>query len=192
LWDETPHDASGVMAAISETNRMERRQPYRVNRAELPAFQHTPATPDNTGNLVASACHGSRTSWLFAERSTGYRSAPHRHDAEQMNYFVSGEMWLFIEDCGYLCGAGDIVCIPPGKWHWAVNRSAHPCVMIETHSPPVTNDQIARSTVGLLGPDEDPRTVEHRESESAQYSGDVRAIEARALAEHAAGQGDRT
>jgi mannose-6-phosphate isomerase-like protein (cupin superfamily) len=157
---------------------------YRVNRSELPTFQHTPAYHNNTGTLTASACHGSQTSWLFAERSPGYSSEPHRHDAEQINYFVSGEMWLFVEEFGYRCGPGDIIRIPPGKWHWARNRGAETAVVIETHSPSATNAQIAQSTVALLGPDEDPATIRHIDNlASGRFPGDVDAVEARAYRE---------
>ena len=161
---------------------------YRVNRSELPQFQHTPAYHNNTGSLVATACHGSRTSWLFAERSPGYSSEPHHHDAEQINYFVSGEMWLFVEEFGYRCGPGDIIRIPPGKWHWARNRGSESAVVIETHSPPATNEQIAQSTVSLLGPDEDPASVRHVNNlQSGTFPGDVEALEARAYREEGAG-----
>ena len=158
---------------------------YRVNRAELPAFEHHPKTG---GTLVAQACHGSRTSWLFAERSPGYYSEPHHHDAEQINYFVSGEMWLFVEDHGYRCKAGDIMRIPPNKWHWAKNRGSETAVVIETHAGPATNEQIAANTVSLLGPDEDPASVHHIYNlHAGGYPGDQAAVEARAFREEGEG-----
>jgi mannose-6-phosphate isomerase-like protein (cupin superfamily) len=158
--------------------------PYRVNRDDLPEIRITPDNPENTAPFIARMCHGSDTSWMFAERGPGYHTDPHHHDAEQINYVVEGEIWFFVADDGYHCRAGDIMRIPPGKWHWAWNRGPGKAVVLESHSPPLTNADIAAKIVPLLGPDEDPAAVEHRENlYTGTFPGDTKAIEARAFSE---------
>ena len=129
---------------------------------------------------------GTENSIMFAERGPGYHTRPHRHQAEQMNYIVSGEIWFFVEGNGYRCKPGDFMRVPKGRVHWAYNRGTENCVIIESHCPPlIGNDAEARKTAEpLLGPDEDVTKVNYIVNEVVPMDPKTVAdIEARALAE---------
>jgi mannose-6-phosphate isomerase-like protein (cupin superfamily) len=77
---------------------------------------------------------------MFARREKGYHSRPHRHDSEQFNYVLDGEIWFFIGEEGFRCGKGDIVRVPRELVHWTWVRADRGCTMIETHTPSLTGD----------------------------------------------------
>src|SRR5215469_9600093 len=128
---------------------------YRTRRDSLPVRRAKPSSAARDDVVLATQrIYGSETSIMFAERGPGYHTRPHRHDAEQINVIVSGEIWFFVEERGWRCRAGDIMRIPRNKVHWAYNRGDAPCTIIESHCPPlIGNDEEARKTaVPLLGP----------------------------------------
>jgi mannose-6-phosphate isomerase-like protein (cupin superfamily) len=135
---------------------------YRTRKDEVPTRRARPSSAANESVILASQrIYGHDTSIMFADRGPGYHTRPHQHDAEQMNYMVSGEIWFYVGGRGYRCKRGDIMRIPKNKVHWAWNRGTEPAVIIETHCPPlIGNDAEARTTaVPLLGPDEDKEKV---------------------------------
>ena len=137
---------------------------YRTGKDALPVRRAKPSSAARDDVVLASQrIYGSETSIMFAERGPGYHTRPHRHDAEQINVIVAGEIWFFVEERGWRCRAGDIMRIPRNKVHWAYNRGDAPCTIIESHCPPlIGNDEEARKTaVPLLGPDEDVAGVRY-------------------------------
>ncbi len=94
------------------------------------------------GQLRTKQVLGQNSSLMVAARSAGYHSEPHAHDCEQLNYVQSGEIWVFVEATAYHLRAGDFLRIPPDAVHWAWNRSAGPCELIETHTPGLDLDGI--------------------------------------------------
>ena len=135
---------------------------YRVQKSLLPTRRAPPSSAANEGVILSSQrCHGVETSIMFADRGPGYHTRPHQHDAEQMNYIVSGEIWFFVDGHGYRCRAGDIMRIPRNHVHWAFNRSNEHVTIIESHCPPlIGNNAEARKTAhALLGADENMADV---------------------------------
>lgn len=107
--------------------------------------------------FFTKAVYGNASSMLIATRPAGYHSRPHRHDCEQLNWLMSGEAWVFIEDQAYLVKAGDFLRIPSGVIHWSWNRSDKPCTVVEVHTPGLHDDTIIKSfAVGLFDADETP------------------------------------
>jgi quercetin dioxygenase-like cupin family protein len=136
---------------------MGKRQNYLANKNALPVRTAAPSSAANKGVFMSTQrVYGMDTSIMFAERGPGYHTRPHRHECEQMNYVMSGEIWFFVEDEGYLCKQGDLMRIPRGKVHWAYNCANGNAVVLESHTPPlIGNHAEARSTaVPLLGDDE--------------------------------------
>lgn len=161
---------------------------YRVNLADVPKRRARPTTTPDGEFKVVQRVYGTETSLLFADRDPGYHTNPHRHDCEQMNYIVSGEIWFFVEDKAYRCHAGDILRIPRNSLHWAWVRGRESCSVIETHSPPLPGHGEARNTaVSLLAPDE-TLSDDHvaRNARVHMDPEEVRRIEDRAIAEEEA------
>jgi mannose-6-phosphate isomerase-like protein (cupin superfamily) len=160
---------------------------YRVNKSMLPTRRARPSSAANEGVVLSSQrVYGTETSIMFADRGPDYHTRPHRHDAEQMNYIVSGEIWFFVEEHGYRCGPGDIMRIPRNVVHWAYNRGSEHAVIIESHCPPlIGNNAEARTTAHpLLGPSEEVAAVHYVVNEVIPMDADtVAKIEARAFAE---------
>lgn len=160
--------------------------PYAVNMKEIAPADMAPPEGGQVGaggTLHAQMVFGSDTSIMIAERATGYHSKPHYHDAEQMNYVVSGAIWFFIGDQGYRATQGHIVRIPRNAVHWAWVREPGGCVLFESHTPPLTGDEkMAKAAVSLLGPDEDRAAVKAIRNLWAAVDR-MEEIEARAVAE---------
>lgn len=97
------------------------------------------APDQGDGMMVLHQAHGVDASMMIAHRVPGYHTRPHKHDAEQINYIVSGEIWFFVEDRAFRCKAGDFMRIPRNRVHWAWNRSeTDEAVVMETHAPPLS------------------------------------------------------
>lgn len=114
------------------------------------------------GAMSTKMVYGNECNLMVAVRAAGYHSNPHRHDAEQLNYLLDGEVWVFIEDDAFLMKAGDFSRIPKNALHWAWNRSDKPCTLIEAHAP-ACDPQGRENAVGLYAEDEVPdlsRSVE--------------------------------
>jgi len=161
--------------------------PYAVRLKEIPPADMAPPKEMQAGQggtLYAQMAFGADTSIMIAERATGYHSKPHYHDAEQMNYVVSGSIWFFIEDQGYKATQGDIVRIPRNAVHWAWVREPGGCVLFEAHTPPLIGDEkMAKAAVSLLGPGENRADVKAVENLWANVER-MEEIEARVLAEY--------
>ena len=164
---------------------MAKKPNYRVNYDDIPELNVKPMDTGNDAPFVVRLVHGTETSIMFADRGPGYHTKPHYHDAEQINYVVSGEMWFFVDGFGYHCTKGDIMRIPRNKIHWAWNRADEHCVLIESHTPPLIGDEdLKGKAVPLLAPDEDLEAVNAVENLRDPYDqAEVDAIEARAIAE---------
>jgi len=165
---------------------MEAKPNYRVNKNDIPIREIKPkAAANDSIRMRTQKVFGSQTSLMFADRASGYHTKPHRHDAEQFNYIVSGEIWFFVDGRGYRCKPGDIMRIPRNKVHWAWNRGDNNVVVIESHTPSLVGDEHAsQKAVGLIGPDEDPKSFLHAiNSVVAMSDAEVDAIEKRAIAE---------
>jgi mannose-6-phosphate isomerase-like protein (cupin superfamily) len=158
---------------------------YRINYDDIPVINITPEDPGNVASFVVRMVYGTDTSIMFADRGPGYHTKPHYHDAEQVNIVSSGEMWFFVDQYGYRCRKGDIMRIPRNKIHWAWNRSPAPCILIESHTPPLTAvEGLQDKAVPLLGPDEDRRAIKSVDNIRDPYDqAEVDAIEARAIRE---------
>jgi quercetin dioxygenase-like cupin family protein len=138
-----------------------RQSPYLINIADVAAVDMAPPSQiDKGGALLAQMVFGSDTSFMVAERETGYHSPPHNHDAEQMNYVIDGSIWVFIGDSGFRAVKGDIFRIPRNAIHWAWVKDPGGCKLFETHTPPLTGDEkMKNGAVSMLGSDEDINKV---------------------------------
>lgn len=119
---------------------------------QVPVFTPT----SKAGVKPKQRVYGKSGTLQIAEFTPGYHSKPHKHDNEQINYILEGEIWMFVDDQGFRCERGDFQRVPQNAIHWAVVRADEPCVMMEMHSPPMmyrTNGRGAE-LVALLGPDE--------------------------------------
>jgi quercetin dioxygenase-like cupin family protein len=156
---------------------------YRVNGRDVPDAKPNPKTAtQKTGLLSAKIVFGTDTSLMIATRQRGYHSLPHVHDAEQLNYVLSGSIWFFIEEEGIEAVEGDFVRIPKGKVHWAWTKSG-PCTLVEVHAPPLIGDaELREKAVGLLSADEDGLSIQGIENIFVDYPG-IAEIEKRACGE---------
>jgi quercetin dioxygenase-like cupin family protein len=130
---------------------------YQVNLKDVRKRHARPlSAASESVMLTAKQVFGRETSLLFAERVPGYHTKPHKHDSEQMNYIVSGEIWFYVDGHGYRCGPGDVMRIPRNKPHWAWNRGTELTVVFESHSPPLigTKEALWKEPKALLAPDE--------------------------------------
>ena len=48
---------------------------------------------------------------------------------------LDGEMWVFIEEEGFLVHEGDFFRVPADAVHWGYNRSDEPITTFQVHSP---------------------------------------------------------
>lgn len=114
----------------------------------------------DSGRAGAFVAYGQNASVIIASRDAGYHSKPHRHAAEQINYLLSGEAWVFIEQEGFLMKPGDILRIPADTVHWAWVRGASEASVVEVHTPPLTADY-AEGRVSLLTTAVEEGRVQH-------------------------------
>jgi quercetin dioxygenase-like cupin family protein len=168
---------------------MGKRQNYHARKDDLPVRTAAPSSAANQDIVMSTQrVFGKDTSIMFAERGPGYHTRPHRHECEQMNYVVSGEIWFFVEDQGYCCKQGDLMRIPRGKVHWAYNCAHGDAIVIESHTPPlIGNNADARKTaIPLLGEDEKIEDVKYVVNEVVPMDPNwVADVERRAIGEAA-------
>ncbi len=100
------------------------------------------------GAMSTKMVYGNDCNMMIAVRGPGYHSVPHTHDAEQINYVVEGEVWVFIENDGFLMKSGDLCRIPRNAVHWAWNRGEGDVTLIEVHAP-VCDPLVRKNAVGL-------------------------------------------
>jgi quercetin dioxygenase-like cupin family protein len=130
----------------------------------------------HSGAMKTLFVYGNEANMMVATRSAGYHSKPHRHTPEQLNYVVSGELWIFIDEEGYHLKTGDFLRIPGNALHWAWNRGTTPCTMVQVHAPVLAPESRA-GTYGLFADDEVPRVNRSAPSESLDI--DVSIVEKR-------------
>ena len=132
--------------------------PYRVNLAGPAGNACDAAQPGRA--LHAEREDGLRHRYRHhgGAAHKGYHSRPHKHDSEQWNYVLDGEIWFFIDQHGFRCVKGDIVRVPRNLVHWTWVRAEKGCLMVETHTPQLTGDpDLAKRaySMGLPGEDVD-------------------------------------
>lgn len=107
------------------------------------------------GAMSTKMVYGNDCNLMVAVRAPGYHSSPHRHDAEQINYVLEGEVWVFLEDRAFLMKKGDFSRIPRNALHWAWNRGTTNCTLVEVHAPPC-DPLVRKNAVGLFDDREKP------------------------------------
>jgi quercetin dioxygenase-like cupin family protein len=156
---------------------------YRVNFDDVPEILIQPNDPNNKAPFRAKKVAGAQASIMLADRGAGYHTKPHVHDCEQWNYIISGEIWFFVEENGYLCRKGDIMRIPRNRPHWAFNRSNDNAVVFECHAPLLIEGGKDK-VVWLLDDRDDKNAISSHRNNFIDYDQQkVDEIEARAFAE---------
>jgi quercetin dioxygenase-like cupin family protein len=124
--------------------------PLHVALADIPETCLVPAKYLAGGSIGAKIAYGLESSMMVAVREPQYHSRPHTHDAEQLNYVLEGELYVFVEDQGFLAREGDIFRIPRNAVHWSWVQGTTPCVLLETHTPPLIGDANVLETARAL------------------------------------------
>jgi quercetin dioxygenase-like cupin family protein len=123
-----------------------------VTFAEVPETNLVPAKFLSGGSIGAQIVYGQESSMMIATRQPQYHSKPHSHDSEQLNYVLEGELYVFVGDAGFLAKKGDTFRIPRNAVHWSWVQGTSPCVLLETHTPPLIGDpgviDTARALIG--------------------------------------------
>lgn len=107
--------------------------PLHISSADLPDGSN--ALKTKTGAMSTKMVTGTECSIMVARRDAGYHSRPHYHESEQLNYVVEGEIWVFVEDDGFICRQGDFFRVPANAVHWGWNRSDQPVTTFQVHAP---------------------------------------------------------
>jgi mannose-6-phosphate isomerase-like protein (cupin superfamily) len=129
--------------------------PLHIALADIPETNLVPKKYLAGGSIGAQIAYGLDSSMMVAVRQPQYHSRPHSHDAEQLNYVIQGELYVFVADSGFLAKEGDIFRIPRNAVHWSWVQGTVPCVLLETHTPPLIGDEgVTDTAVALLGPAE--------------------------------------
>jgi quercetin dioxygenase-like cupin family protein len=101
---------------------------------------------------------GDECTLMLATRPGGYHSRPHKHDTEQMNYVIDGEIWVFVEDRFFLVQAGDFYRIPRNAVHWGWITSDQPCTILEVFAPAYVSSA-HQNVAGLYADGERPKPI---------------------------------
>lgn len=128
-----------------------------VNKDDVPTVGYDTG---GDGELESRLVYGEEMNMLYAKRPDGYHSKPHAHPAEQFNFVLEGEMWLFTPEEAALLEPGDFHRVPGLAVHWGKVTDG-PCILVEGHSPPLIGDEELvgedrEHVVGLFGEHEDP------------------------------------
>jgi quercetin dioxygenase-like cupin family protein len=127
----------------------------RVPLAAVPETVLVPARHLSGGAVGARIVYGTDASLMIATRAPGYHSRPHRHDAEQLNYVLAGELYVFVDDTGFLARQHDLFRVPRNAVHWSWVQGDGPCMLLEVHAPPLVGDPgFGDTAVALLRADE--------------------------------------
>jgi quercetin dioxygenase-like cupin family protein len=132
------------------------------------------------GAMSTKMVYGNDCNLMIAVRGPGYHSHPHTHDAEQINYVTDGEVWVFIENDGFLMKTGDLCRIPRNAVHWAWNRSNNDVTLIEVHAP-ACDPLVRKNAVGLYFDTEAHDLSTSVETVRTGLDGDPTEVEARVL-----------
>jgi mannose-6-phosphate isomerase-like protein (cupin superfamily) len=131
------------------------RSPLQVALADIPRTNLVPVKFLAGGAIGAQIAYGLESSMMVAVRQPQYHSRPHSHDAEQLNHVLQGELYVFVGSSGFLARTGDIFRIPRNAVHWSWVQGNVPCVLLETHTPPLIGDEgVTDTAVALIGPQE--------------------------------------
>lgn len=134
----------------------ERQSQYHVALADIPETVLVPAKYLSGGSIGAQIAYGKEGSIMVATRQPGYHSKPHSHDAEQFNYVLEGELYIFVEDTGFLARKGDVFRIPRNLVHWSWVQGTTECVLLEVHTPALTGDPgVLDTATSMLTTDEE-------------------------------------
>jgi quercetin dioxygenase-like cupin family protein len=126
-----------------------------VRLDDVPETVLVPATHLTGGSIGARIAYGTDASVMVATRQPGYHSKPHRHPAEQLNYVLEGELYVFVDDDGFLARKGDVFRIPRDATHWSWVQGTEECVLLEMHTPALIGDPgVTDTAVALLTQDE--------------------------------------
>jgi mannose-6-phosphate isomerase-like protein (cupin superfamily) len=104
-----------------------------VPRLKFPA----PQAGGGTVEVETQAVLGQTGWFVVASRPAGYHGGPHVHDAEQFNYVLDGECWIFVNEEAFLLKPGDFARVPANAIHWSWNRSDKPCTWVEVQTPAI-------------------------------------------------------
>lgn len=107
--------------------------PWVARSASVRPSQHSQMA--SAGKLESLFVYGETTNLMVATRAGRYHSKPHIHDCEQLNLLLKGQLWIFLEDRGYLLRPGDFFRVPRLRSHWAWNDEETDCLLVEVHSP---------------------------------------------------------
>lgn len=129
---------------------MTKRNTLCINTADIAETVLVPAMYLSGGSIGAQIAYGEDMSLLIATRQPGYHSKPHKHDAEQLNYVLDGELYVFVNDDGFLARKGDIFRIPRNAVHWSWVQGDRSCVLLEAHAPPLVGDPGVIDTAASL------------------------------------------
>jgi mannose-6-phosphate isomerase-like protein (cupin superfamily) len=128
-----------------------RPSPLLATLADIPETNLVPAKYLSGGAIGARIAYGCDSSLMVATRQPQYHSKPHRHDSEQLNYVLQGELYVFVDDDGFLAREGDVFRIPRNAVHWSWVQGSKPCVLLEMHAPPLIGDPgVTATAVALL------------------------------------------
>jgi quercetin dioxygenase-like cupin family protein len=134
--------------------------PLVATLAEIPETNLVPAKFLTGGSIGAQIAYGLDSSIMVATRQPQYHSKPHAHDSEQLNYVLEGELYVFIDDDGFLVKKGDVFRIPRNAVHWSWVQGTTPCVLLEVHTPPLIGDPGVTDTArALLANNEDRNSI---------------------------------
>ena len=124
--------------------------PYLLSAENVPVDEISGAVY-KAGSRSAQVVYSPQASIMVTTRHPGYHSRASCHEGDELDYVVSGEMWLFVGDTGFKVKAGDFVRVPDGEVHWARVTGGTPCTMIHVHTPPFVGNPGAQDTaVGML------------------------------------------
>jgi mannose-6-phosphate isomerase-like protein (cupin superfamily) len=133
------------MTGVPETSRL------LVSLAQIPETILVPAKHLSGGSVGAQIAYGNDMSMIVATRQPGYHSKPHLHACEQLNFVLEGELYVFVDNAGFLARKGDLFRVPRNAIHWSWVQGRMPCVLLEAHSPPLIGDPgVTDTAVGLL------------------------------------------
>jgi quercetin dioxygenase-like cupin family protein len=126
-----------------------------VHLDDVPETVLVPAKHLTGGSVGARIAYGLDASIMVATRQPGYHSKPHRHAAEQLNYVIEGELYVFVDDDGFLARKGDVFRIPSDAVHWSWVQGSTECVLLEVHAPALIGDPgVIDTAAALLAPHE--------------------------------------
>jgi quercetin dioxygenase-like cupin family protein len=122
-----------------------------ITLKDVPDTVLVSATHLSGGSIGAKIVYGTDASMIVATRQPGYHSKPHLHAAEQLNYVLAGELYVFIDRDGFLVKEGDLFRVPRNAVHWSWVQGTKPCVLLEMHAPPLIGDPgVADTAVALM------------------------------------------